>query len=624
MAINGIYRISCAIPRLHLGNPTANAQEIITICNAQDKKGAALVLFPELSLTGHTCGDLFFQNALHDAVKDALAMLLKASKKWKLAAVIGLPWKDEMGRILDCGAVLQSGAIIGMTPKSYLDAGQERHFIPGTDTPEAVTFEDSQFIVSTRQIYATGALRFCLEFGNELNAPNAPADTLAACGVNAVLNLSATPMRVDTLETRGRDVDARSSRLKCLYALANAGVGESSAAAVFGGGAEISFDGEQLASAPVLTTDSFCISADFIPRWSDTLKARLPWMRSSKESALAMEMLPLPEIKKADGLKLSAHPFALPDDERASGRALLVLNTLAAGLRRRAEQSHAQHLVIGLSGGLDSTFALLVCDTCREMMGKPDNFIIALTMPGMGTSSRTKNNAVTLATTLKCDLRTISIRNAVLQHFKDIGHPADSLNVVYENAQARERTQILMDLANENNGLLVGTGDLSEIALGWCTYNGDHISMYNVNADVPKTFMRDLVSTLAECKYTGIQKALLDVVGTPVSPELLPGKQHTEELIGDYDLHDFFLFHFIKYAESPENILELALVAFKGTYTPAKIKSSLQLFNRRFFAQQFKRNAATDGPAIGSVALDPHHGWQMPSDVDAAIFQALK
>ena len=620
MAINGIYRIACAIPKLHLGNPIANAQEIIGICNEQDKKGASIVLFPELSLTGSTCGDLFFQNALHDAVKDALATLLKASKKWKLAAVIGLPWKDDRGRIQDCAAVLQGGIIIGMTPKSFLDAGQERQFIPGTENPDAVTFGDSQFLVSTRQIYKAGPLRFCLEFGNELNAPCAPADTLAPRGVNAVLNLSAIPMRVDTLETRGRDVDARSSRLKGLYVLANAGTGESSSSAVFGGGAEISFDGEQLASAPVLTSDSFCISADFIPRWSDTLKARLPWMRSSQEAALVMEMLQLPEIKKADGLKLTARPFTIPADEMASGRALLVLNTLAAGLRRRVEQARAKHLVIGLSGGLDSTFALLVCDTCREMMGMPDDFIIAVTMPGMGTSSRTKNNAVSLATALKCDLRTISIKNAVLQHFKDIGHDADNTNVVYENAQARERTQILMDLANDNNAILVGTGDLSEIALGWCTYNGDHIAMYNVNADVPKTFMRDLVRTLAGCKYPTMQKALLDVVGTPVSPELLPGKQHTEELIGDYELHDFFLYHFLKYAESPENILELACVAFKGSYTPAKIKSSLQLFTRRFFVQQFKRNAATDGPAIGSIALDPHHAWQMPSDTDATAW----
>ena len=619
MKIEGAYRIACVVPKLHLANPLANAEEIISIGRKLDRQEVGIAVFPELTLTGYTCGDLFFQDALYNGVEAALAKIVDASQKWRVALLLGFPWRVR-GANYDCAALIQNGEIKGITAKHYLDSGQERHFQPFSADMENDTIfcrilkeEHSLF----RSFWQTkDGMRFCVEFGNELYGVNTTADRFVPYGVSAVFNLSAMPQHVDTIEKRRRAVAERSSRLKCLYAIANAGSGESSSANVFAGGAEIAFDGEILASSPVFAENASVCTADFLPRWSDALRRRQPWCRLDVDCSYGYELYDdVRHVEKDVNLKISDKPFALGDGELAEARAKVVLDTLATGLRRRAELTHSQHLVIGISGGIDSTFALLVCDRCRELMKQKNDFVIAITMPGMGTSSRTKNNAVELATKLKCDLRTISIKKAVLQHFEDIGHEAKNTNVVYENAQARERTQILMDLANEVGGLVVGTGDLSEIALGWCTYNGDHIAMYNVNGDVPKTYMRELVRALAKTKYAVVAKPLIDVVETPVSPELLPGAQHTEEIIGNYELHEFFLYYMLKYNEMPNVIYELAKAAFKGTHTEDEIKKALQLFVRRFFTQQFKRNAATDGPAIGSISLSPGN-WQMPSDAD--------
>ena len=612
---NGIYRIACAVPKLALGDPAANAAELAKVYSEASAKGAAIVLTPELSLTGASCGDLFWHRELVEAGYAALATLAKATKGNKTALVVGFPVMAD-SRLFNCAAVLLNGEIVGISASSV----KSRQFSSarGEDgyVPRAAVLNGEEHLLYHDSIYNDGnGLRFGIEFGEEALSPMPPSADYALHGAQAILCMASYPETATSARVLKTAVKSASTRLMAAYAIASAGVHESTADTVCAGHAMVAQEGEIVAeNAPFARESTICYS-DIIPKWFDAQRMRAGFASETCQhiSEQFVEAA-LPCVSTPDHLPLRRMAF-IPDD--ASELAELCENALsiqAAALAKRVEVSRAKRLVVGVSGGLDSTLALIACARCCDLLQMPRNAILAITMPGMGTSSRTKANAIGIMRELGAEMREISIKEAVLQHFKDIGHSPDNLNVVYENSQARERTQILMDIANEENGLLIGTGDLSEIAMGWCTFNGDHMSMYGVNGSIPKTLMRSIIAHVASKSPKALAEHLEDIIATPVSPELLPGAQHTEDIIGNYELHDFFLYHFIRHASPKEELYALACHAFNGVYTEEKIKSTLQVFLRRFFTQQFKRNVMTDGPLVTDISLSPRGAWQMPSD----------
>ena len=612
---NGIYRIACAVPKLTLGDPAANAMEIEKIYAEATANGASIVLTPELSLTGASCGDLFWHRELVNAAYAALASLVKATKGNKAALIVGLPVMADSS-LFNCAAVLQDGKIAGLSASTT----RKRQFSPAcVDVEIMVSYpflNDQNVGIFPHSIYDDGhGFRFGIEFGEEALLPVPPSADYAQEGAQAILCMASYPETATSAHALKTAVKAASARLMAAYAIASAGVHESTSDTVCAGHALVAQEGEIVAeNAPFARESTICYS-DIIPKWFDAQRMRAGFASETcKTIATQLVDTPLPCVSTPDYLPLRRMAF-IPDD--ASELAELCENALsiqAAALAKRVEVTHSKRLVLGVSGGLDSTLALIACARCCDLLKMPRNSILAITMPGMGTSSRTKSNAIGIMRELGAEMREISIKDAVLQHFKDIGHSPDNLNVVYENAQARERTQILMDIANEENGLLIGTGDLSEIAMGWCTFNGDHISMYGINGSIPKTLMRSIISYVASKSSKKLAAYLKDIIDTPVSPELLPGAQHTEDIIGNYELHDFFLYHFIRHASPKEELYALACHAFKGIYTKKKIESTLQVFLRRFFTQQFKRNVMTDGPLVTDISLSPRGAWQMPSD----------
>ena len=467
-----------------------------------------------------------------------------------------------------------------------------------------------------------GGPRFGVEICEDLWAVVPPSSQLAIGGAQVVFNLTAGNELVAKADFRRDLVVNQSARLSGAYVLAGAGVHESTADVVFSGHAMIAFNGRLVAENARFDRQSSIVFADVKPAWTDSLRAY--WTSfNDAASAATVTRVPLPAAPESPDLRharLAPRPFVPSDAAARSERCHEIFSIQTAGLAKRIEHTGAKRLVVGVSGGLDSTLALLVCAKTCVLLGLPPPFICAVTMPGFGTSRRTRGNAAKLAAKLGAELRTIPIGPAVLRHFKDIGHDPARHDVVYENAQARERTQILMNLANAEGGLLVGTGDLSEIALGWSTFNGDHMSMYNVNGSVPKTLIRYLVEYHASVSEPDLAAVLRDVARTPVSPELLPGAQHTESLIGRYELHDFFLYYFMKFGETPEDLALLAEQAFGDEARPEEIRDALAIFLRRFIGQQFKRNAAPDGPKVGTLALSPRGDWRCPSDLSPAVW----
>jgi NAD+ synthase (glutamine-hydrolysing) len=625
--MRGIYRIAAAVPAGTVGNPAANAASIIAQYRAAVSEGAAVVLFPELALSGYSCGDLFEQRSLLDAVMTALQELEAATQEQPALLVVGLPILSG-ARLFNCAAVIFGGQTRALVGKSYLanyrDFYEKRQFCSIHDYPQtSITVHGREIPIGADLVFAAGEdCRIAIELGEDLRAVTPPSSRLALNGAQIILNLSAEAEEVGRAEKCRRLVSEHSARLCAVYALAGAGVHESSSDQVFGGHAIIADNGQIIAENQRFARDGSICYADVVPRWLD--HQRRAWTGFNDCSATPLRQIALAALPSvADGRyrNLSPQPFVPSDPTELAARCEETLSIQAAGLARRLEHIRAQRLLLGLSGGLDSTLAILVAVRACDLLKRPRQSICAVVMPGPGSSARTMNNARAIAEKLGVELRVIDIGAAVMGHFCDIGHDPAVFDVVYENSQARERTQILMDLANGLGGIVVGTGDLSEIALGWSTFNGDHMSMYNVNCGVPKTLLCPLLEHCAKSSERELAELLRDVIATPVSPELLPEAQYTEDILGNYELHDFFLYYFMKYGEGPEELLHWATQAFAGRYEPATIQKTLQTFLTRFLTQQFKRNAMPDGPKVGSIALSARSGWRMPADVDINLWR---
>ena len=553
MRKNEVLKVAAVTPRVWLADPRKNSAEIIRLAGEAAGAGADIIVFPEMSVTGATCGDLFKQSLLLEAAREAAESVAKAVSDFDSTVVIGLPVPAE-GGYASGAAVIRHGRFVGRDP------------------------------------------RFLLVTGDRI-----PEDLPG--GTSLVLHLAAAPELVTRHAARKRRLAELSYRTGAVYVYCAAGYGESTGDTVYAGPSLIYNKGRLLAENPRFMTESGIIYASVDP----------------SAEALEPAGAPVPPA-------LNPHPFVPADPETLASRCEEILSIQVAGLRTRLEHVGSRTAILGISGGLDSTLALLVTVATFDSLGKDRKDIIAVTMPGFGTSTRTHSNASALMAALGVDAREIPIGAAVSQHFSDIGHDPDDHNVTFENAQARERTQILMDLANDTDGLVVGTGDLSEIALGWCTYNGDHMANYSVNADVPKTIMQAMVRWAAVHRFPEARETLLDIVDTPISPELTPVDEHgnikqkTEDLVGPYELHDFFLYHLVRHARRPREIRSMAVEAFAGKYDEATVDRWLRKFLWRFFSQQFKRSCSPEGPRVGSVCLSPRGAWAAPSDISAALW----
>lgn len=632
----GFVRVGAAVPRTKVADCKYNATEILNIINEAEKENVEILLFPELCLTSCSCGDLYSHSTLLKGAEDALQTLLEATKDKNTVIVVGAPVATQ-GTLLNCAVVIWKGNIAGIVPQNTIptnsESSQKRWFSSTKELPAdcKVTILGKEFELSQNRIFSTPRYTFAIEFGSELLSPAPQSTALSLLGAEIIL------CPASNCETAGgrkyimEQMLAQSARCCSGYIYSSCGYGESSGDAVFAGNAFIAENGSLLEESKRFSLDSQLIISEI-----DIEKIRHDRMTSSTFTDARKEYATQPysttcieqQATECAGLKrkFTAHPF-IPDGEQLKERCDEIFNIQAAGLAKRIEHTHAATCVIGISGGLDSTLALLVTAKAFDLLGKQRDRIIAITMPGFGTTDRTYNNALKLMQSLGVTIKEISIKEACIQHFKDIEHDIDTHDVTYENSQARERTQILMDMANRLNGLVVGTGDLSELALGWATYNGDHMSMYGVNAAVPKTLIQHIVREIAlESNEEIIRATLLDIVDTPISPELTPAddngniKQKTEDLVGPYELHDYFLYHTLRNAYSPAKIYMLATQSFEGKYDGATIKKWLTTFCRRFFAQQFKRSCMPDGPKIGSCGLSPRGEWKMATDTCSTLW----
>ncbi len=620
---DGFLRVAAATPSIRPADVAGNVDAVLELVR-QAPEDTALLVFPELCLTGYTCSDLFLQPALLKAAEEGLRRLLDATVGVDTVLAVGLP-VSAGAALYNCAAVCQRGCLLGLVPKTHLPGYGEfyepRQFTPAPADPLALTFAGQQTVLGAGQLFACRSLPdFILgvEICEDMWAAIQPSQQLAAAGATVIANLSASDESIGKGDYRRELVTSQSARLLCAYVYADAGEGESTTDLVFSGHNLIAENGVLLAESRRFETGVTAVTEIDLSRLVFD-RRRMNVFRDGPSLPRVEFDLPVRE------LALTRKPEPLPFVPSGTGaqehRCEEVLTIQAAGLEQRLRVTGSR-AVIGLSGGLDSALALLV--TCRayDRLGRPRSEIQAVTMPCFGTTGRTLGNARTLATASGATLSEITVGEAVTLHLRDIGHEG-AHDVTYENAQARERTQVLMDLANRMNGLVVGTGDLSELALGWATYNGDHMSMYGVNASVPKTLVRYLVAYEAR-RYGGeLGRALNDILETPVSPELLPPEngvisQKTEQLVGPYELHDFFLYHMLRFGAPPRKIYRLAQAAFAGRFAPEEIKKWLVTFLRRFFAQQFKRSCLPDGPRVGSVALSPRGDWRMPSDASAA------
>lgn len=637
----GYYRLASAVPQLRVADVDYNVDQLIIRFQEAAKQQVAAVVFPELCITGYSCGDLFFQPSLIKAALKGLLRFTETTKNCGTIAVVGLPFLNE-DALYNTAAVVQGGHILALIPKTvlpnYREFYEKRQFSSATNRGKGV----QEVIINGEQIpFGTGIIfyettspfSFGVEICEDLWSVIPPSSRLTLQGAKAIFNPSAGTELAGKAEYRKELVKQQSGRCLCAYVLSSAGVHESTTDTVFGGHSLIADNGRLVAEGARFSRESTLILADV--DFERLTAARLSEssfndskMLLQSEGSLSSLVLPtkVPTSPSLTHAFIPARPF-LPASANRQERCEEIISIQTAGLIKRIEHTRAQKLVIGISGGLDSTLAILICARACQALNRPASDILAITMPGFGTTPRTRNNAVEMCRLLGVELREIPITKSCLQHFADIGHDPAEHTTTYENVQARERTQILMDLANKNGGLVVGTGDLSEIALGWSTYNGDHMSMYAVNCSIPKTLIRCLIEHIAEKSSPELAAILIDINNTPVSPELLPPsddgsiEQRTEDVLGPYDLHDFFLFHFIKYGAEPDKILRLAEHAFCGEYQQEFIHRCLCLFIRRFFRQQFKRNCIPDGPKVGSIALSPRGDWRMPSDACGTLWE---
>ena len=637
----GFYRFASVSPILKVADTDFNTEEIIRCGKDAVNNGAAFVVFPELCITGYTCSDLFHQELLLQKSLGALSRIAEAFADTRAVIAVGLPLR-MFGKLHNCAAFLQHGKLVAVTPKIHLPNQREfyekRHFSSGRDLLQTTTagavmcpiegFGDVP--VTNFFTVKDSEIRVGVELCEDLWTPMPPSGELALAGANVIVNLSASDALVGKRDYRRDLVKNQSARCMAAYVYSSAGVHESTTDMVFSGHLMIAENGSLLAESKPFNRKSETVYADVDVQ-------RLNMQRLSEGSfqdydsrcvyARAASFESLLPLDKLQYRYVSPTPFVPGSIESRDKSCTEIFSIQCAGLAKRLEAAHSKHAVIGLSGGLDSTLALLVVAETFKLLKRPASEILALTMPGFGTTKRTKSNAVKLAELLGTELRTVDIQKACLQHFEDIGHDPQKLDVTYENVQARERTQILMDIANNEGGIVIGTGDLSEIALGWSTYNADHMSMYAVNCDIPKTLVRHIVDWYADNSGTELKAVLKDILDTPVSPELLPADangqiaQKTESILGAYEIHDFYLYHFAKYGATPEKMLFLAKYAFNGKYSDEELEKALTVFVRRFFTQQFKRSCIPDGPKVGTISLSPRADWRMPSDASFGSWQ---
>ena len=627
------FRIAAASLRLKVADPEYNIREIVNAVKKAEAESVRLLLTPELSVTGYTCADLFHNNALIDKAYSALDTLLSVTKDIDMTIIVGMPIKFG-SRLYNCAVVVNKGRIIGAVPKKYIanyhEFYEKRWFAPApSENKMTYCLDDFPVLMGSCIFDLGGGAMLGIEICEDLWAPIPPSSTLALSGANIICNLSASDEYVSKAEYRESLVANQSARCICAYAYAGASVFESTTDLVFSGATVIAENGGICASGERFVRDTVLTIADIDIEKLNTLRRQNITFGDSDNEINGCIFSDCITSNPENDLKyryVDPHPFVPSDSDSRSRRCGEILNIQSSGLAKRLEHVGSKGCVIGISGGLDSTLALLVAVRAMKLLGKPSSDIIGVTMPGFGTTDRTYTNAIELMRELGVTIREINIKEACLLHMSDIGHDPDIKDITYENTQARERTQVLFDLANKENCLLVGTGDLSELAMGWCTYNGDHMSMYGVNASVPKTLVRYIVEYEAQRGSKEVRATLTDILDTPVSPELLPpdenGKiaQKTEDNIGPYELHDFFLYHFVRFGSSREKILKLALKAFDGKYDEKTIDKWLTVFIRRFFISQFKRSCIPDSPKVGSVSLSPRGDWRMPSDASFAAF----
>lgn len=622
----GFIKIAAVSPAVTVGNVEKNCNEIINMLEKAKNQRVQIAVFPELSLCGYTCGDLFHQKTLIDACYSGIMKICEYSKAFNGYIAVGSPIKYN-GKLYNCAVMINNGKVLGIVPKTYIPNYNEyyelRWFESGKGVSGVVNLSDNQTaVIDSGLIFSVNEdTKIGIEICEDLWAPCPPSIALAQQGANIILNLSASNEAVTKNDYRKSLVKQQSARLFCAYAYASAGVGESTTDLVFSGACTVAENGSLLAEGQRFSLDGTMAVADID---IDKLNAMRQLQNTficdnSGNTVLADKELPFLDEAYIER-NFDPNPFVPSDDRERDERCREILAIQSSGLAKRMLHTKTQKLVLGISGGLDSTLALLVAVRTTEMLKIPNENIICITMPGFGTTDLTYSNACALVKSLGATLKEINIKDACIQHFKDIGHDAEIHDVTYENTQARERTQILMDYANKVGGLLVGTGDLSELALGWCTYNGDHMSMYGVNASVPKTLVRHLVRNIADNSGRETAEILYSVLDTPVSPELLPpdkdGKieQKTEDTLGPYEVHDFYLYHFLRFGTKPEKLLFMAKKAFRGTYDEERLRKWLEIFIKRFFNSQFKRSCLPDGPKVGSVSLSPRGDWRMPSD----------
>ena len=632
--MRGLVRVGAAVPSLALGNVKENMKRHLAMMREAKEKHVSIVTFPELSLTGYTCGDLFFQRRLLDDVTDAL-LALKDEMPEEILAVVGAPLEIE-GALYNCAVVLHKGEIISAVPKTFLPNNGEfyekRWFQSGDARRDAsVAIPKLKTDVCRQAIFETeDGVRFGIELCEDLWAPLPPSTMLSVEGAEIILNLSASNELLSKREYRQQLISQQSARCQCGYVYVSAGMGESSSDLVFSGHSVIASCGTVIRENEGYLADNYLMTADIdIDRIrADRMKqssfadcaAQVRAMWKQEPNILqTMENALLPDDAAPD-YHVSKHPFIPSDKASRQLRCAQILAMQATALARRLSVTGGK-VVVGISGGLDSTLALLAACKAVDMLHLPRTNILGITMPCFGTTDRTYHNALDLMTSLGVSQREIPIHNAVRQHFADIGHDESDHSVTYENCQARERTQVLMDVANKIGAIVLGTGDLSEIALGWCTYNADHMSMYGVNSGVPKTLVRWVIQTAAENEaFSSSRECLQSILDTPISPELLPPDekgnilQQTEDVVGPYALHDFFLYYAIRFGYPPKKVFELCCIAFQDDFSCETILKWLKNFYRRFWTQQFKRNCMPDGVKIGSIALSPRGDWRMPSD----------
>ena len=625
----GFVKAAAVTPKIKVADTKYNAELILDMMKESARQGAKIVVFPELCLTGYTCQDLFLQERLLQGAKDALMKLVKESASLDAIFFVGLPF-EILGKLYNVAAVFSHGEVLGLVPKSYLPNYNEfyeaRHFVSGAELATEVVLLDGSCVPADRDLLFVceqmPKLRIGVELCEDLWTPNPPSISHALAGASVLVNLSASNELTGKDSYRRELVSGQSARLLAAYIYASAGEGESTQDLVFSGHNIIAENGQILAESKRFGHGILYSEID-VERLCAQRRRMTTFVTEDQTHTEILFSLKIEETKLTRFIDPA--PFVPTDRQNREKRCDEILMIQAMGLKKRLEHTGA-NAVVGISGGLDSTLALLVTVRAFDLCGRDHKGITAVTMPGFGTTDRTYDNAVKLIQSLGAEFVEVDICQAVNVHFSDIGQDPSVHDVTYENSQARERTQILMDIANKKNALVIGTGDLSELALGWATYNGDHMSMYAVNASVPKTLVRHLVRYYADtCEDKQLSDTLYDVLDTPVSPELLPpedGKisQKTEDLVGPYELHDFFLYYMLRQGFSPAKIYRLAKIAFAGTYEDAFILKWLKTFCRRFFAQQFKRSCLPDGPKVGSVAVSPRGDLRMPSDACATLW----